>query len=120
MKSVLLPLCCIASAFTRDSFTTVITADIVRNRCYRIPTLAETPSGILLAFMEERVGVLGCRDEGSGHNLVLKRSTDGGATWGPLIRVVGSESNLRKGGVGYSNPMPVCCGVANRSQRLLL
>ena len=51
---------------------------------YRIPTLAVTKQGTLLAFAERRV-------EGKGDNgdidTVLKRSTDGGKTWSEEITV---------------------------------
>jgi len=51
---------------------------------YRIPGLATTRKGTLLAFMEGR-------EEGDGdhrqQDMVLKRSTDNGKTWGELIVV---------------------------------
>ncbi|SEN60718.1 sialidase family protein [Nonomuraea pusilla] len=66
---------------------------------FRIPAAVVTPSGAVLAFAEGRRGSAG----DSGHiDLVLKRSTDGGGTWGEL-RVVASEP--RRGTVG--NPAPV-------------
>jgi sialidase-1 len=87
---------------------------VAQARCYRIPSIAEV-DGTILAFAEERGA--GCGDNGLGHNVVLKRSSDGGRSWGPLIRVVGSEANLQPGGVGYSNAMPV---VLRPSGRLIL
>jgi hypothetical protein len=81
------------------------------NTCYRIPVLAATQSGVLLAFAEERTVLparpdSSCGDNGAGHNIVLKRSRDDGRTWSPLIRAVGSAANLGAGGVGFTNPMP--------------
>ena len=51
---------------------------------YRIPSLICTPKGVLLAFCEAR-RVL--EDQGPT-DLVLKRSLDGGRTWGPLQVIV--------------------------------
>jgi sialidase-1 len=49
--------------------------------CYRCPTLAVSNAGTVLAFCEGRVH--GHKDE-DDMDVVLKRSTDGGRTWGPL------------------------------------
>ncbi len=66
---------------------------------FRIPAVVVTPAGTVLAFAEGRHGSAG----DSGHiDLVLKRSTDGGATWSEL-RAVAEEP--RQGTVG--NPAPV-------------
>src|SRR5260221_8311660 len=48
---------------------------------FRIPSLLLTPKGTLLAFAEGRKS--GARDSGP-IELVMKHSSDGGATWGPL------------------------------------
>jgi sialidase-1 len=50
---------------------------------YRIPSLICAPKGTLLAFCEARSGA----DE-SPTDLVLRRSHDGGKTWGPLQVIV--------------------------------
>jgi len=47
---------------------------------YRIPSLVATKRGTLLAFAEARATL---RDHAE-NDIVLKRSTDGGRTWGPL------------------------------------
>lgn len=65
---------------------------------YRIPAVVATRSGTLLAFCEGRV------DSASDHghiDIVLKRSTDGGRTWGPLIRAADNGVHLA------GNPAPV-------------
>ncbi|MEU9338969.1 sialidase family protein [Streptomyces sp. NPDC048290] len=65
---------------------------------YRIPALVTTAKGTLLAFCEGRV------DSGKdwGHiDIVLKRSTDGGRTWGPLQVAADNGANLA------GNPAPV-------------
>lgn len=76
--------------------------------CFRIPALVTTTNGTLLAFAEGRVK--GCGDSGDV-DLVLKRSTDGGRTWGPL-QVVDEGA-----GDTHGNPAPV---VDRRTGRVLL
>ncbi len=66
--------------------------------CYRIPAIVKTVEGTLLAFAEGRVN--DCSDSGD-IDLVLKRSTDGGRTWGPL-QVINEG-----GGDTHGNPAPV-------------
>ncbi|MGV9589666.1 exo-alpha-sialidase [Streptomyces tendae] len=66
--------------------------------CFRIPAIVRTTEGTLLAFAEGRV--LDCGDAGD-IDVVLKRSTDGGLTWGPL-QVVNDG-----GGDTHGNPAPV-------------
>ncbi|MFV0132709.1 exo-alpha-sialidase [Streptomyces sp. HMX87] len=66
--------------------------------CFRIPAIVRTTKGTLLAFAEGRV--LNCGDA-ADIDIVLKRSTDGGRTWGPL-RVVNDG-----GGDTHGNPAPV-------------
>lgn len=68
---------------------------------FRIPALIVTPKGTLLAFCEGRKG--GRSDHGD-IDLVLRRSRDGGTTWGPL-ELVHEEGGTRKITIG--NPCPV-------------
>ncbi|MEU3468166.1 sialidase family protein [Streptomyces sp. NPDC006687] len=74
--------------------------------CYRIPTLTTTQDGTLLAIAEARTS--GCDDIGD-IDLVLKRSTDEGRTWGPLqvIRGAGDPG-------AYGNPAPVVDSASGR------
>lgn len=65
---------------------------------FRIPAAITTPAGTLLAFAEGRVG--GSSDTGN-IDVVVRRSEDGGATWGPLIVVAAGEGDTR------GNPAPV-------------
>ncbi|MFC7305632.1 exo-alpha-sialidase [Streptomyces monticola] len=65
---------------------------------YRIPATLRTRAGTLLAFAEGRVGSAG--DTGN-IDVVLRRSTDGGCTWGPLSVVVAGGGDTR------GNPAPV-------------
>ncbi len=55
---------------------------------YRIPAIETAPDGSLLAFAEARK--YGGSDPGMGKqdiDLVLKRSTDGGRTWSPMMLI---------------------------------
>ncbi|XAM00349.1 sialidase family protein [Phycisphaeraceae bacterium D3-23] len=65
---------------------------------YRIPAVVMAANGDLLAFAEGRVH--GSGDAGD-IDMVMKRSTNGGATWGDL-QVVGDF-----GDGGFANPAPV-------------
>ncbi|MER5509909.1 sialidase family protein [Streptomyces sp. NPDC002766] len=76
--------------------------------CFRIPAVVRTTAGTLLAFAEGRR--LNCGDA-ADIDIVLKRSTDGGRTWGPL-RVVTAG-----GGDTHGNPAPV---VDRETGRVLL
>ncbi|KOG21894.1 exo-alpha-sialidase [Streptomyces viridochromogenes] len=76
--------------------------------CFRIPAIVKSKDGTLLAFAEGRV--LNCGDA-ADIDLVLKRSTDGGRTWGPLQVV--NEGN----GDTHGNPAPI---VDRETGRILL
>ncbi|MFC4010109.1 exo-alpha-sialidase [Nonomuraea purpurea] len=66
--------------------------------CFRIPAVVRATNGMLLAFAEGRVK--DCGDD-EDIDLVLRRSADGGRTWGPLQVV--SEGN----GTTHGNPVPI-------------
>ncbi|MFI0135626.1 exo-alpha-sialidase [Streptomyces luteogriseus] len=66
--------------------------------CFRIPAIVRTTSGTLLAFAEGRV--LNCGDA-ADIDIVLKRSIDGGRTWGPLQVVTEGAGDT------HGNPAPV-------------
>jgi len=76
--------------------------------CFRIPAIVQATDGTLLAFAEGRVS--DCGDDGN-IDVVLKRSSDGGQTWGPV------ELVLRGMGDTRGNPAPV---VDRRTGRVLL
>jgi len=65
---------------------------------FRIPTIVQAKNGDLVAIAEGRVNDLG--DDGD-IDLVMKRSTNLGATWSPLS-VVRSEGTSTTG-----NPLPL-------------
>ncbi|AZQ34644.1 exo-alpha-sialidase [Streptomyces cyaneochromogenes] len=65
---------------------------------YRIPAAITTPRGTVLAFAEGRHD--GAGDTGD-IDVVLRRSTDGGCSWGPLTLVAAGDGDTR------GNPAPV-------------
>ena len=69
--------------------------------CYRIPAIIKAPNGDLLAFAEGRVG--SCYDFAQ-NDIVMKRSTDNGASWSNLAVVC---DNIAHNRVIVSNPAPV-------------
>lgn len=78
---------------------------------YRIPAVVLTHAGTLLAFAEGRA------DSSADYgriDLVLKRSADGGRTWGALQLVA------RNGDGTAGNPAPVVLGGGPRGVRVLL
>jgi sialidase-1 len=79
-------------------FTDVFVGGADGYHTYRIPALLVTPGGTLLAFCEGRKG--GRSDTGD-IDLLVKRSTDGGRTWGPQQIVWDDGPNT------CGNPCPV-------------
>ncbi|MGW6195165.1 exo-alpha-sialidase [Kribbella sp. NPDC055110] len=73
--------------------------------CFRIPAVVHATNGDVLAFAEGRVA--DCGDDGD-IDIVLRRSTDGGKTWGPLQVV--SDGN----GSTHGNPVPIVDGKTGR------
>jgi sialidase-1 len=66
--------------------------------CFRIPALITTSRGAVLAFAEGRKN--NCGDAGD-IDLVVRRSEDGGKTWGPLHVIWDDSTNT------CGNPTPV-------------
>lgn len=75
---------------------------------YRIPALAQTVKGTVLAFAEARQN---SRKDTGDIDIVLRRSEDGGKTWGEIITVWDDAENV------CGNPTPV---VDRSSGRILL
>lgn len=78
--------------------TDVFVAGTQGYHTFRIPSLLVTPSGDLLAFCEGRKNG---RGDSGDIDLVLKRSKDQGATWGPLQVLADYQ------GETIGNPCPV-------------
>jgi sialidase-1 len=92
---------CVACAAAEPAQTDVFTAGADGYHTYRIPALVATQKGTLLAICEGRK--TGRGDHGD-LDLVLKRSTDGGQTWGKL-ELIHEEGGTAKVTIG--NPCPV-------------
>jgi sialidase-1 len=72
-------------------------------RAYRIPAIVRAKNGDLLAFAEGR------KNSAADHgdiDIVLKRSSDEGKTWGPL-QIVQDEDADAKAKVWIGNPTPI-------------
>lgn len=65
--------------------------------CYRIPSLLKIEDKTLIAFAAERLwqnsGQFYCSDE-SASNIVSRKSTDGGVTWGPIELVIATGDEM--------------------------
>lgn len=101
MKKIVLSLqlmfCCSVFSFAQQKVP-VFVSGTEGHKSYRIPAIVSMPNGDLLAFCEGRVH--GAGDFGD-INIVLKRSTDKGKTWGSLQNVV--DADVLQAG----NPAPV-------------
>ena len=78
--------------------TVVFHAGLEGYKNMRIPGIVLSKQGTLLAFCEGRVGA-----DRSRTNVVLKRSHDGGQTWGPMQLVLEAEQETD----AYANVCPV-------------
>lgn len=77
----------------------------------RIPSLVSTQTGVLLAFAEGRRADPASTHMDHGQNdILLRRSTDRGETWGPIIEVHADRTQV------FVNP----CAVVLPSDRVLL
>ena len=72
---------------------------------FRIPAVIKVPGGPILAFCEGRRWN---RDDSGDIDMVMKRSDDGGKTWGPLSVVWNDKDNV------CGNPAPVWDDVAQK------
>lgn len=73
--------------------------------CFRIPAIVKTTEDTLLAFAEGRKN--DCGDDGD-IDTVVRRSTDGGETWGPVQVVHAGDGDT------VGNPSPVVDAVSGR------
>lgn len=112
MRSVLLLFICSALALPSIDVD-VFPAGEAGYFCVKIPDLLATQKGSLLAFAEARIG--SCSDF-AHTDLVMKRSEDGGKTWGPLTVLAGNTTDVASKTV-YGNSAPV---QDRKSGRILL
>ncbi|MGP4113497.1 sialidase family protein [Streptomyces sp. 4N509B] len=87
-----------ASASPAVRYSTVFQQGQDGYHTFRVPAVVQAADGTLLAFAEGRVR--GSSDNGN-IDLVMKRSRDGGASWGPLEVVIDDGANK------FGNPVPV-------------
>ncbi|MDX3243064.1 sialidase family protein [Streptomyces sp. ME18-1-4] len=73
--------------------------------CFRIPAIVRTKAGTLLAFAEARRSP-SCADRGA-IDTVVRRSTNGGRTWGPVRVVLAGSDTDPETPYTRGNPSPV-------------
>ena len=86
----------ISVPFAEDSAIVFVPDSLYKST--RIPALVITPKGTLLAFCEGRIGTA---SDWADMNLIMRRSTDGGKTWGEITII---DSNK---GAPVGNPTPI-------------
>lgn len=86
-------------ATTQPAYQDLWTGGVGGYFCYRIPALVVCRSGTVLAFCEARRN--SCRDDGD-IDLMLRRSVDGGLTWGEPAILAAEEGDVTMG-----NPCPI-------------
>ena len=98
--------------------TAVFYSGLNGSACFRIPSIIKTHTGTLLAFAENRM--TDCGDNGKHHALVLRRSSDGGKSWGPMSTVVEGTVPCPGCPAAISNPNPVEVTLANGQKAILM
>ena len=99
----------LAQQFNFDaSYTDLYKAGDANVHTYRIPAIIQSKDGTILAFAEARQGT--ASDTGD-INMVVRRSKDGGKTWGDIITIWDDGKNV------CGNPAPV---VDQRTGRIVL
>lgn len=86
------------NAQTNLELSTVYTSGVDGYHTYRIPAIVVTTNGTVLAFCEGRKN---SRSDTGDIDLLLKRSTDGGKTWGAQQLIWSDDENT------CGNPTPV-------------
>lgn len=85
--------------------------------CYRIPSIIRTHTGALLAFAENRKD--NCGDNGKQHDLVMRRSLDGGRSWGAMQVIMAGKVPCPGCPAAISNPNPVEVKLPNGTMAIL-
>ncbi|MES5088566.1 sialidase family protein [Gardnerella sp. Marseille-Q9181] len=96
--------------------TALFDTGYAESRSYRIPSLVKTRMGTLIAGADQRTSV--SNDAPNHINFVIRRSTDGGKTWGPLQTVINMPGkNLGKLGASAIDSCPIL-DPAGKSERI--
>ncbi|MFM1872849.1 MAG: hypothetical protein RL398_2271 [Planctomycetota bacterium] len=99
-----------ATAIPVPPATTDVFVGGVGYPAFRIPSLVTLQSGTMLAFAEGRQSL----NDHSQNDMVLRRSLDGGTTWGPLQVLHDDGAN------SLNNPCAVQIRTGNHAGRVLL
>lgn len=114
---------CTTDVCTGAQCTPVFYRGLAGHRCFRIPSITRTHAGTLLAFAEARSGAYPdpCHDNWGASDIVVRRSVDEGATWGPVITVYAGVTPPCGGcAPATSNANPVAVRFPNGSHAVLL
>lgn len=96
--------------------TALFDTGYAESRSYRIPSLVKTRMGTLIAGADQRTSV--SNDAPNHINFVIRRSADGGKTWGPLQTVINMPGkNLGKLGASAIDSCPILDPVG-KSERI--
>lgn len=96
--------------------TALFDTGYAESRSYRIPSLVKTRMGTLIAGADQRTSV--SNDAPNHINFVIRRSADGGKTWGPLQTVINMPGkNLGKLGASAIDSCPIL-DPAGKSERI--
>lgn len=100
---------------------TVFDKDTEGFECFRIPAIITAPDGSFIAFAEARRAFEDrfCHDDGS-IDLVMRRSTDGGRTWGELQTILAGDPWGRDVGATRGNPVPIVVTEGEHAGRIVL
>ena len=96
--------------------TALFDTGYAESRSYRIPSLVKTRMGTLIAGADQRTSV--SNDAPNHINFVIRRSADGGKTWGPLQTVINMPGkNLGKLGASAIDSCPIL-DLVGKSERI--
>ncbi|MGA7207027.1 MAG: exo-alpha-sialidase [Specibacter sp.] len=99
-------------SFTEQDLAPTLTSPF---GAYRIPALTYLGANVVVAAWDGRPG--GAYDSPNPNSIVMRRSTDGGATWSNQATVLAGNQDLANSGAakdGYSDPSFVYDSVANK------
>lgn len=80
--------------------TVLATAGDYGFTCHRIPALTTAPNGDILASWDGRPN--NCQDAPQANSIIMRRSADGGETWGDVETIAAGRDGVDR--YGYSDP----------------